>query len=596
MGSKRWFYGGLVGLIVLFLGALALAPYLDSRPSGSDTPTPTATPGLPWFVDVAPAAGISFQHYDCVTPMYYIQETLGSGLGWIDYNNDGWPDLFVVQDGPVVGLKSGQAPPADLPTNKLYRNNGDGTFTDVTAEVGLARSGFGLGCAVGDFDNDGWDDLVVTYDGGLVLYHNEPDGKGGRHFVDVTAQAGLANNPHLATSCAWGDIDGDGLLDLYVCNYVEVDYDHYPECLDAKTGLRRICTPFYFRNVTHRLYRNNGNGTFTDVSESSGIAKVLPAPGLAVLMADLDGDGRLDIYVANDLKPSYLFHNQGDGRFVEKAVVSGCGLDSAGSELAGMGIDAGDLDGSGRPSLFVTNFQNRPNMLYLNRGGLVFQDASFASGLAGPSLSRLKFGTVFLDADLDGNLDIAVANGHVQRKNERIGGNPTYQEAQLFLGDGRGHFQDVSAHAGAYFTERYIGRGLAWADFDNDGKPDLAFSHNGGPVALLHNRTETANNWLKLELVGDGKKSNRNAIGAQVEIDYGGKRQVRFLNGGGSYLSANDRRVLAGLGNATGAERVVVTWPSGRKQEFRDLQARRWYRLQEGQVEPAVVTPGNAAR
>ncbi len=585
----------------LFLWLAAVAPlligvafviYLLSPAPSHPVPEP-AEPGLPWFVDVATAAGIAFRHFDPATPTHYIHETLGSGLGWIDYNNDGWPDLFVVQDGPV---RPPATPGPDPPTNKLYRNNGDGTFTDVTAEVGLARAGFGMGCAVGDYDNDGWDDLVVTYDGGVVLYHNEPDGKGGRRFVDVTARARLDNNPHFATSCAWGDIDGDGLLDLYVCNYVEVDFDHYPDCRDSRTGRRRVCPPVYFRNVAHRLYRNNGDGTFTDVSTRSGVATVLPAPGLAVLMADLDGDGRLDVYVANDLKPSYLFHNQGGGRFEEKAVLSGCGLDFMGGELAGMGIDAGDLDGSGRPSLFVTNFQNRPNCLFLNRGGLRFEDASFASGLAVPSLPRLKFGTVFLDADLDGRLDVAVANGHIQRDNEEIGGNPTAQEAQLFLGEGRGHFREVSAKAGAYFRQRYLGRGLAWADFDNDGRPDLAFSHNGGPVALLHNETATANHWLTLELVGDGKKSNRNAVGARVEITAGGLRQVRFVNGGGSYLSANDRRVLAGLGAVRRAERVVVTWPSGRKQEYRDLEARCWYRLHEGQEQAAVVTPQRPAR
>jgi hypothetical protein len=575
----------------LALVAWQLAGSFPSAPPAADPGPLTATPGVPWFVDVAGPSGITFRHFDPATPMHYIHETMGSGLGWIDYNNDGWPDLFVVQDGPV---RPGRAA-GPLPTNKLYRNNGDGTFTDVTEQVGLARAGFGMGCAVGDYDNDGWDDLVVTYVGGIVLYHNEPDGKGGRRFVDVTAKAGL-HNPHWGTSCAWGDIDGDGLLDLYVCNYCEVDFDHYPDCRVAQTGRRQVCAPIYFRSVAHKLFRNNGNGTFTDVSRPSGIAAALPAPGLAVLLADLDGDGRTDIYVANDLKPSYLFHNQGGGRFIEKAILSGCGLDFMGGELAGMGIDAGDLDGSGRPSLFVTNFQNRPNMLYLNRGGLRFEDASFASGLAAPSLSRLKFGTVFLDADLDGHLDVAVANGHIQRDNEQIGGNPTAQEAQLFLGDGRARFREVSAQAGEYFRQRYLGRGLAWADFDNDGRPDLAFSHNGGPVALLHNQTQTANNWLGLELVGDGKKSNRNAIGARVAIEYAGRRQVRFVNGGGSYLSANDRRVLAGLGSATRAERVRVTWPSGRKQEFRDLQGRHWYRLHEGQDAAVRVRPRKPAR
>ena len=600
--SRFWSLRLLLGFIAVLALLIGVGLYSTSWSPGlgvtsSPVPPPStviATPGVPWFVNLAEASGITFRHYDCATSKFYIHETLGSGLAWIDYNNDGWPDLFVVQCGPI--RPSSPSTPSDGkdPTSKLYRNNGDGTFTDVTKEVGLARAGFGLGCAVGDFDNDGWDDLVVTYMGGIVLYHNEPDGKGGRHFVDVTRKAGLDNNPHLATSCAWGDIDGDGLLDLYVCNYVEVDLDHPPTCL--MEGRPAICPPTHYPNVTHRLYRNNGNGTFTDISSQSGVATVPPAPGLAVIMCDLDGDGRMDIYVANDLKPSYLFHNQGGGRFVEKAVLSGCGLDSLSVPLAGMGIDVGDLDGSGRPSLFVTNFQNRPNMLYLNRGGLRFEDASFASGLGAPSLARLKFGCVFIDADLDGHLDIAVANGHVQRRSEELGGSPTEQEAQLFLGDGRGRFRDVSDQAGGYFKEKRVGRGLAWADYDNDGRPDLAYSHVAGSIALLHNETQTANHWLKLELIGDGKKSNRNAIGARVEIEYGGQRQVRFINGGGSYLSASERRILTGLGTAQRAERILVTWPSGRKQEFPDLQSGHWYRLEEGKEEPILVTPGKPKR
>jgi hypothetical protein len=576
---------------LLIVAGSAAFFFLPPHPSSVPVTEPDAvsllqaTPGFPWFVDVAEASGITFRHYDSITPMQYIQESLGSGLGWIDYNNDGWPDLFVVQDGPVrPGPNAGS-----LPTNKLYRNNGNGTFTDVTEQVGLARSGFGLGCAVGDFDNDGWDDLVVTYINGVVLYHNEPDGKGGRHFVDVTAKAGI-DDPHLATSCGWGDIDGDGLLDLYICNYVEVDFGHYPECIDANTGLRDVCPPTYFTNTSHRLYKNNGNGTFTDISKSSGIAAVPPAPGLAVILADLDGDGRLDIYVANDLKPSYLFHNQGGGRFEEKAMLSGCALDSTSLPLAGMGVDAGDLDGSGWPSLFVTSFQQRPSMLYRNRGGLRFEDASYSSGLGAASLSRLKFGTVFFDADLDGNLDVAVANGHVKPNSFELGGHPTKQEGQLFLGDGHGHFQEVSHEAGAYFNEAYVGRGVCWADYDNDGKPDLAFSHVGGPVALLRNETQTNNHWLKLELIGDGKKSNRNAIGTRVEIVCGDRKLTRFINGGGSYLSANDRRILAGLGSAKQADKVMVTWPSGRKEEFHNLDSGRWYRLNEGNATPENVT------
>jgi hypothetical protein len=535
-------------------------------------------------VDVTAAAGIDFVHFDSATPMHYIQETIGSGIAWIDYDNDGLLDLFCVQDGPVLPGAGNRL----LPTSKLYRNNGDGTFTDVTQKAGLARAGYGMGVAVGDFDNDGFDDLVVTYLGGIVLYRNNGNGT----FTDVTARAGLSN-PHWGTSCAWGDVDGDGFLDLYVCNYVEVDLDRYPTCKTTK-GQRYVCPPVAFPHVAHKLFRNNGNGTFTDVSVSAGIASAPPAPGLGVVMADLDGDGRLDIYAANDLKPQYLFHNQGGGRFVEKALLSGCALGPMGQSVAGMGVDAADIDGSGWPSLLVTNFHNEGSILYRNRGKLSFHDWGPQAGLAFPSIDRLGFGCVFFDADLDGKLDVAVANGHIARNAQEVYNAPFAQKAQLFLGDGRGHFRDVSERVGAYFGDKRVGRGLAWADFDNDGKPDLAFSHCGGPVVLLHNRTRADNGWLGLQLVGDGKRSNRNAIGARVEVLCDGVKQVRFINGGGSYLSASDRRVLVGLGTVNRAQRVTVRWPSGREQVFTDVHGRRWWRLSEGKTrpEPVVVRRG----
>lgn len=542
------------------------------------------TPGVPWFEDVAERAGVVFCHYDATTEMDYVLERMGSGVGWIDYDNDGWPDLFVVQDGPI---RPGDAkgPP---PTNKLYRNNGDGTFTDVTAACGLAHSMFGMGVAVGDYDNDGYDDLLVTYHGGVVLYHNESDGKGGRHFVDVTRKAGLSN-PHWGTSCGWGDIDGDGFLDLYICNYVELDVATYRPCVDPRTGARTHCPPTVFPHAAHKLFRNNRDGTFTDISEASGITKALPAPGLGVVLTDLDGDGKLDIYAANDQKPAYLYHNQGGGKFVEKGLVSGCALGPFARVMAGMGVQAADVDGSGRPSLFVTDFYRSGSALFRNRGGLTFEDASNTSNLGPASIRRLGFGTVFFDADLDGKLDVATANGHVYRNAEELYGEPFLQQAQLFLGDGRGKFRDVSAQAGKHFQRRLLGRGLAVADFDNDGRPDLAFSHNAGPLVLLHNRTETPNHWVRLELIGDGKRSNRNAIGARVEVQAGGAVQVWYVNGGGSYLSASERRLLIGLGSVDRATRVSVRWPSGTKQEFRDLSAGRWWRLHEGQPDAEHV-------
>jgi hypothetical protein len=564
-------------------GGLALVLSDPTAPSENDTTgPPVQTPGMPWFVDVA--AGIDFRHFDPATPRHFIQETMGSGLAWIDYDADGWPDLFCVQQGPVPKGSLAASRPAAPPTNRLYRNTRDGKFADVTGKVGLARPGFGMGAAVGDYDNDGFDDLLVTYFGGLVLYHNEPDGAGGRHFADVTDKAGL-RDPHWATSAAWGDVDGDGKLDLYVCNYCEVNVETYPNCGQAGGGEPMICPPFLFPPAPHRLFRNAGNGTFDDITSVSGVGAASPSPGLAVAMVDVDADGRIDIYVANDMKPAFLFHNQGGGRFAERALFAGCGVGPDGSLIAGMCTAVADVDGSGHPSLFVTGFEKKPNVLFVNQGKLRFAERSMASGLGGPSIPKLAFGAAFFDPDLDRRPDLAVANGHIHRNAEKALGAPYAQEAQLFAGDGRGKFRDVSAKAGAYFREPHVGRGLAVADFDNDGRPDVAVSHTGGPIALLHNRTETANHWLRLELIGDGVKSNRNAIGARVGVRADKESQTHFVIGGGSYLSASDRRLAVGLGGATFAEKVVVTWPSGRRQEFGGLAGGRGYRLTEGKAE-----------
>jgi hypothetical protein len=308
-----------------------------------------------------------------------------------------------------------------------------------------------------------------------------------------------------------------------------------------------------------------------------------------VALVDLDDDGRLDIYVANDMKPAYLFHNQGGGRFVEKSVFAGCGLDQQGRFMAGMGVAVGDYDRSGRPSLFVTNYQAEPNILFRNKGSLFFQDGSYPSGLGPATRDRLGFGTVALDADLDGCLDLAIANGHIDRDSQEVFNAPYAQKPQLFLSDGEGRFRDVSAQAGPYFRQDWVGRGMAWADYTNEGLPHLAVSHVGGPLALLRNRTRTTNQWIRLELVGDGHRSNRNAIGARVEVESGGTRQVHYLTGGGSYLSASERRLLIGLGSAESADRVTVRWPSGRRQVFHNLPARRWWRIQEGQESPRHI-------
>ncbi len=578
-----------VGLLVVVavaagaLGAWALGFFRGTQ-NGPPVEEPLP-PGTVRFEDVAARAGVTFRHFDPATPQHLITETMGCGIAWIDYDVDGWPDLFCVQAGPL--------PPAADPTktHKLYRNNRDGTFADVTDAVGLNRSGFGVGCAVGDYDNDGFDDLLVTALGGVALFHNEPDpaAPGGRRFADVTAGARLAGtNPHYGTSCAWGDLDGDRFLDLFVCNYVEIDPANPMVCRDPEKGHHHSCPPTAYPVVSARVYRNTGNGTFEDVTAASGIAGAKPGAGLAVVIVDLDGDGRPDVYVANDLFAAHLFHNQtppgGPIKLVERAALTGCGLGPGGERMSGMCAEAGDVDGSGRPALFVTNFQSEPNVLFRNRGGLRFEEAGGAAGLAAPSRSRLGFGACFLDADLDGHLDLAVANGHVYRSSQPLQNVPYAQEAQLFLGDGRGTFRDASRTAGADFLAPRVGRGMARGDFDNDGRPDLCMSAVGGPVALFRNATETANGWIGLNLIGGGK-SNRSAIGAVVTVESGGPGRTHFVVGGGSYLSASDRRLTVGLGAATRADRVVVRWPSGQTQEFRGLAGGRYYQLREGRPE-----------
>jgi hypothetical protein len=580
-------------LIALATGAAAAGVYfLTRKPTNIALRQPEVaplapTPGVPWFVDVTEKAGVGYKNFDSVTEKHTILETMGPGCGWIDYDNDGWFDLFCVQNGPIPSL-----PQTGAPTHKLYRNNGDGTFTDVTEKVGLAKSEYGQACAVGDFDNDGFDDLLLASFGATTLYRNEADASapGGRRFKDVSKAAGI-ENPHWGSSCAFGDIDGDGFLDIYVCNYCEIDLKNYRICEHGPTRLVHICTPSIFPKVPHKLYRNNGNGTFADVTVSSGVAAAPKGGGLAVIILDMDGDGKQDIYAVNDLGPAYLLQNVGGGKFVERGMTSGAGVDPNGRFMAGMGIAVGDIDNTARPSLLVTNYQDEPNMVFLNKGGMQFTEWSHPSGFGPATTKRLAFGIDLLDADLDGNLDVAVANGHVYRNSQERYGYPPEQEAQFFVGVGQGRFKEVSDKAGAYFREKLIGRGVAVCDFDNDGRPDMAFSHNAGPMRLLRNETETANRSVRLELVGDGKKSNRNAVGAKIEVQAGALKLVRWVHGGGSYLSASDRRLCVGVGTASKADVVTVTWPSGAKQEFRDVEAGKAWRLTEGKPQPEPVTP-----
>ena len=526
------------------------------------------------FVDVAEAAGVRFRHFDGRGgPTQTLMESTAPGLAWLDYDGDGRLDLFLVQGAPFAGPM-----PAPAPTSRLYRNAGGGRFRDVTEAAGVGLVGVGQGAAVGDVDNDGDPDLFVTcYGRPNAFFRNE----GGGRFVEVAASAGLAGlpagreGPNWSTSAAFLDFDNDGRLDLFVCSYVAVDPGRYPDC-------QPFCSPHEFGPSSCTLYRNRGDGTFADVSHDAGV-DAPEAKALGVVALDLDDDGRVDLFVANDEMPNFLFRNRGDGRFESVGIVGGCTLNASGNTQAYMGVDADDLDGDGRPDLYVTAYARESDTLFLNEGGGQFQDVTRWSGLGPPSWDGLAFGTVFLDADADGNLDIFVANGHVDARVDRLGdpGNTFRQRAQLYRNDGRGRFREISRSAGAYFDLPRVGRGVGACDFDDDGRMDLAVANSGEPTALLHNRSATPNRWVRVEL--RGTTSNRDAVGARVTLRLpGGRALVRHRKGGGSYLSAGDPRLLVGIGSAPRVEEAEVRWPSGLVERFGPLDAGRGHLIVEG--------------
>ncbi|MBN9519032.1 CRTAC1 family protein [bacterium] len=517
---------------------------------------------------------------------------MGSGVGWLDYDRDGRPDLFLVQGGR---FPPDPAAPAG-PTSRLYRNRGDGTFTDVTADVGIRTPGYGQGVAVGDVDNDGYPDLFVTHCHGGRLYHNEP-GPTGRRFRDVTEAAGLALDGW-CTSCAFGDLHGNGHLDLFVCRYLPLDLANYPVCTEEGPGgpVRTACGPEKFPGTRSYLFRNNGDGTFTDVTGPAGVEA--GGKGLGVVILDLNGDGRADVFVGNDEVPNHHYRNLGGGRFQSVGIRSGTALNQNGRSMGSMGIEAGDLFGEGRPDLFVTTYVHEGTVLFQNRGGGAFLDVSRGAGMFAASWGKVGWGTALLDADGDGRLDLFVANGHTRRNAAEMrvaeDGRPQEyaQPPQLFLGDGRGGFRDVSAGAGEYFRGRHVGRGAALADWDNDGEPDLAVTHVGGPPALLRTTRRLPHHWVRLQLEGarnrDPVGANRDAVGAVVTVRAGGRSLVRHVKGGGSYYSAHDLRLLVGLGDAATVDEVEVRWPNaaGTVQRFGPLAVDRGYRLLEGVAAP----------
>jgi len=523
---------------------------------------------IPRFTDDAAAAGLAFvQENGGASRRLIPPVTASGGVALIDFDNDGWFDVYCVQGGPF---------PPDLKSNRsgdrLFRNRGDGTFVDVTAtsRIGAMAGGYGHGVAVGDYDNDGHADLFVTRWRGYALYRNRGDGT----FEDVTDRAGLAGDRDWPTSAAFADLDGDGDLDLYVCHYLKWDEHDERTCSDPNDPTKYRCLPLDFESLPDHVFRNDG-GRFTDVTREAGITDA-NGRGLGVLAADLDGDGRIDLFVANDMSANYLYHNLGGFRFEEIGHESGIAGNASGTYQAGMGVACGDLDGDGRLDLAVTNFYNESTTFFRNLGQGIFADQTSAVGLAVPTRYMLGFGIAFFDANNDGRLDLIIANGHVHDGTPQF---PWQMPVQLFLGDARGKLTDVSNQAGPPFGVLRMGRGLAVGDLDNDGRSDVLVISQNEPMAFFHNRTD-GGHFLTLRL--EGTASNRDAVGAGLSLKCGSRVQVATCLGGGSYQSASDPRMCLGLGKSRQIDWVDVRWPSGRQERFTNLEADNGYHLREG--------------
>ena len=532
------------------------------------------------FTDDAEAVGLRFVYDNAETPLHQLPEPFGGGLALLDYDGDGWLDVYCVQGGPFAAV-SDPGPPSRDGGDRLFHNQGDGTFEDVTARSGISRfpRGRGHGVAVGDVDGDGHPDLFVTRWRSYALYRNRGDGT----FEDVTDAWGLGGQRDWPTSSALADLDGDGDLDLYVCHYAVWDIDNPRICRDLNTKAYINCNPLLVEALPDHLFRNDG-GRFVDVTASAGIED-RNGRGLGVVVADLDGDGRLDLFVANDSSANFLFRNLGDMRFEETAHASGVAGNAMGIYQAGMGVAAGDLDGDGLLDLAVTNFYGEATTYFRNLGGGVFVDATEPSGLAVASRRLLGFGIAFLDADNDGRLDLATANGHV---NDLRPNYPYLMPTQLLKGEPGGRVADVSDSAGAPWLVPRMGRGLVVGDLDNDGRQDLLVLSHNQPLAYFHNQTQGGRS-LTLNL--EGRAPNRDAIGARVTVESAGHRLIAWKTGGGSYQSASDPRLHLGLGDTPRVDSVEVAWPSGRVDHFEGLNAGSGYRLREGNSHAEPLGP-----
>lgn len=542
---------------------LAALSYLPSFAFGQ------ASPSSFRFTDVTASAGIQFRHNSGAFGGKLLPETLGSGCAFVDYDCDGWTDILLINGMDWPGHKQRRS------TVRLYHNNRNGTFTDVTSRAGLDVEMYGMGVAVADYDNDGFADILITCVGQNRLFHNT--GKG--TFTDVTNSSGLGNRLGFSTSALWFDYDNDGLLDLFVCNYVKWSPERDVFCsLDGKH--KSYCTPEAYRGETCWLFHNRGNGTFEDATAASGIFDTSSKSlGVAMLSENMLA-GFPDLLVANDTQPNKLYRNQRNGTFKDVAVDAGLAFSSEGKARAGMGVDVADFANTGRAGVAITNFDNEMTGLY-EFSGKSYEDVAPKSGVGVASKNSLGFGCVFFDADLDGTLDLAVANGHIDETVRNIHGNVGYaQPPQLFLNNGHGMFRDVAGDVGGGFAQPKVGRGLAYADFDRDGDLDLLLSTNNGPAYLYRNDQLAGNRSIRFRLIGT--RSNRDGIGAVVRLTASGLTQSRMVKSGSSYLSQSELPLTFGLGKRDRVESVVIAWPSGRMEEFKNLSPGRCYDCTEG--------------
>ena len=582
---SRALCGRLHHSLIIAASLTVLQTHTDPYAQATGHPEPPAPPAqarsprckdraVPQLEDVTATAGITFTHTSSPTKKY-IFESMSGGVIVIDYDRDGWPDLYFTNAPTIDMAIAGQAAPG-----ALYRNNRDGTFTDVTAGSGLSRPCLNMGGAVGDYDNDGWPDLYLTCLGGNLLFHNNGNGT----FSDVTAKAGVRDG-RWSAGAAFGDYDGDGLVDLAVVNYVDLHLNDLPRFGGAPNckyrGVDVQCGPRGLNGAGDSLFHNNGDGTFTDVSKAAGVSDAHGYYGLGVIWADLTGSGHPDLYVTNDSTPKYLYRNLGNGRFEEIGYESGTALSTEGAEQASMGIAVGDYNHTGRPSLYITNFESENDDLYRNDGGSTFTEVAYAAGVGFSSLPWVKWGTAFVDLDNDGWLDLITATGHVYPQVDQIPGESGYRQPKLLnMNQQDGTFCDASLQAGPALQQRHVSRGLAVADLFNDGNMDVVINDLDGHPMLLRNRGIPNRHWITLELAGT--RSNRLALNARVKVTAGATVQTDEVHSGGSYLSQSDLRLHFGLGSATRVDSLEVRWPSGAVDRITGLAADHAYSILEG--------------